>query len=169
MPGDVELPQRVAGQDLQDEFHGPVGYDERWLWIALALLALVVLYYLVSWWITRPRRVRDVRRADVDVPDLQREHLARIDRIEADVHAGVLEPRAGHQQLSEVMRSYVAEVTTLPARTMVLADFRTQAPPELVAALEVMYPPEFGPDDEVARVRFDDAVTRAREVVASWA
>lgn len=166
MPAAADL--LPAGLDLQPEFHGPVAHADRWLWISLVLLALVVLYYAVSWWVTRPPRLRDVARADVDVPDLQREHLARIDRVEADVRAGVLEPREGHQQLSEVMRSYVAEVTTLPARTMVLADFRLQAPPELVEALEVMYPPEFGPDGEMARGRFDDAVARAREVVSTW-
>jgi hypothetical protein len=157
-----------AAAELQEEFSGPVAYADSWVWIALVLLLLVVLYYLWAWWFTRAPRVADVVRPEVDVPDVQRQHLARIDEVEAAVRSGSLEARDGHQQLSEVVRSYVDEVTTLPARTMVLADFRVQAPRELVEAIEVMYPPEFAPDDDLARGRFDDAVGRARRLVTSW-
>ena len=167
----ADLRAATRAQELQDEFSGPIGYSDRWLWIALALLALVVVYYVLAWWFTRKPRPRDLARPGVDVPDVQREHLARIDRVEAEVRAGSLAARDGHQQLSDVVRSYVAAVTTLPARTMALADFRARAPQELVDAIELMYPPEFAPDDpqqSFARSRFDDAVGRARGLVVSW-
>ena len=86
----------------------------------------------------------------------------------AQVHAGEITPRTGHQQLSEVVRDYVAAVTTLPARTMALADFRDRAPGTLVQVLELVYPPEFAPDDDLARELFETAVDRARRLVASW-
>lgn len=161
MPGADELPE---------EFTGPVVYDDRWLWIAIALLVLVVLYYVVSWWLTRAPRVPVVTRAPVDVPDARAVHLARIDELVAQVHDGRLSARSGHQQLSEIVRSWVATVTPLPARTMTLADFRDHAPRELVEAIELMYPPEFAPDadghgDPAA---FDDAVLRSRGLVRSW-
>lgn len=158
----------LAAAELPDEFTGPVAYDDRWLWIAVALGAAVVLYYLLAWWLTRRPRVPRLERAAVDVPDVRRTHLDLIDRIDARVRAGELEPRAGHQQLSEVVRSYVAAVTTLPARTMALADFRARAPHELVAVIELVYPPEFAPDDAIARELFDTAVVRARGLVADW-
>jgi len=157
--------------ELQEEFSGPVAYDDRWLWLVGGLLLLVVLYYLLAWWLTRGPRPQPLARPDADVPDLQQSHLAEIDRVEADVRSGALAARDGHQQLSEVVRSYVAEVTTLPARTMVLADFRARAPRDLVDAIEVMYPPEFAPDDadgSLADGRFADAVGRARGLVSSW-
>lgn len=154
--------------DLPDEFTGPVAYDDRWLWIAVALAAAVVLYYLLAWWFTRRPRVPRLERVDVDVLDVRRAHLDLIDRIDAQVRAGDLAPRAGHQQLSEVVRSYVAAVTVLPARTMALADFRARAPRELVAVIELVYPPEFAPDDALARDLFDTAVTQARGLVADW-
>ena len=153
---------------MPDEFTGPVTYADWWLWLAVVLLALVVAYYLVSWWITRPPRVPTIARPDVDVPSAQAEHLGRIDRVVAQVRAGALAPRDGHQQLSEVVRSYVATVTTLPARTMALADFRERAPQELVDTIEVMYPPEFAPDATLAEDAFDTAVAQARSLVGTW-
>lgn len=155
--------------ELQDEFSGPVGYADRWLWIALGLMLVAALYFALAWWLTRPPTVRSVTRADVDVPSVRGAHLERIDRIAAQVAAGAIAARDGHQQLSVVVRSYVAAVSTLPARTMALADFRTHAPAPVADTIAVLYPPEFAPDDEVARTRFDEAADRARELVTTWA
>ncbi|MFC5728724.1 MULTISPECIES: hypothetical protein [Nocardioides] len=156
-----------AAVELPEEFAGPVAYSDRWLWIALVLAVLVLLYYAAAWWLTRPRQ-GPAAPTDVEAPDARREHLDRIDRIEDEVRTGSLSPRGGHQELSDVVRSYVASVTTLPARTMALADFRARAPKELVDAIELMYPPEFAPDDVVARDRFDDALGQARALVTTW-
>ncbi|MDQ6521966.1 hypothetical protein RB608_00055 [Nocardioides sp. LHD-245] len=164
MPAVAEVVRAAA--DLPEEFAGPVGYADRWLWIGAALAAALVLYYLLAWWLTRPARPPAVERTDV--LDVRRRQLARIDRIEERVRAGELPARDGHQQLSEVVRDYVAAVTPLPARTMALADLRDHAPAALVTVLELVYPPEFAPDEEVARDRFDLAVQQARGLVASW-
>ncbi|MCR1784459.1 hypothetical protein KVF89_18090 [Nocardioides carbamazepini] len=152
--------------ELPEEFSGPVGYADRWLWIAAALAGALILYYLLAWWFTRPPRPPALERTDL--PDVRRQHLTRIDRIDERVRTGDLAARDGHQQLSEVVRDYVATVTTLPARTMALADFRDRAPAVLVEVLELVYPPEFAPDEGVARDRFDAAVAQARGLVGSW-
>lgn len=160
----------VRAVDLQDEFSGPVAYGDRWIWLALLGLVLVALYYLAVVWLTRERTPPGISWAEADVPTAREQHLARIDRIEADVRSGATSARDGHQQLSETVRSYVGTVSHLPAPTMALADFRRQAPPALTEAIELMYPPEFAPDDVgEARERFDDAVGRARRLVSSWA
>lgn len=156
----------VVRADLPAEFSGPVGYADRWLWIAVGVAGALVVYYLLAWWLTRPERPPSVERTDL--PDVRREHLARIDLIDEQVRSGGLAARDGHQQLSEVVRDYVAAVTPLPARTMALADFRDRAPAALVAVLELVYPPEFAPDETVARDRFDVAVRQARDLVGSW-
>jgi hypothetical protein len=160
----------ASAAELQDEFNGPVAYGDRWLWLALLGLVLVALYYLAVVWFTRERSADGVIAwARADVPSARRLHLERIDRIEAGVRVGAVPPRDGHQQLSETVRSYVGEVSSLPAPTMTLADFRRQAPPPLTEAIELMYPPEFAPDDVgEARERFDDAVAKARRLVTSW-
>ena len=160
--------RRADVPGMPGEFSGPVAYADRWLWIGVALVVLVVLYYAASWWLTRPPRPPEVPRREVDLPDVRRDHLARIDALAARVHAGDVDPRAGHQQLSELVRSYVAAVSPLPALTMALADFRDRAPQELVDALALMYPPEFAPDADDPAARFDEAVAASRGLVATW-
>lgn len=152
-----------------DEFTGPVAYGDRWLWLALLGLTLVALYYLAVLWFTRERRVGASGWERADVPSARQQHLERIDRIEAEVRSGRLAAREGHQQLSETVRSYVGAVSPLPAPTMALADFRREAPRALTDAIELMYPPEFAPDEVgQAQERFDQAVLQARQLVASW-
>ncbi|GAA3803686.1 hypothetical protein [Nocardioides panacisoli] len=159
----------TADGDLPEEFHGPVGYSDLWLWLAVAGVALVALYYLAAWLLTRPRPTGPGRWSrTTDVPSARREHLERIDAIEADVRAGRIPARVGHQRLSEVVRSYVEAVSALPARTMALADFRAHAPAPLADAIELMYPPEFAPEPAVAQERFDLAVRDGRRLVTSW-
>lgn len=158
----------VLAIDLPEEFTGPVGYADRWLWIAAGLAVALVVYYLLAWWFTRAPRPAALARPGVPLPDVREQHLARIDQVDARVRAGEITAREGHQQLSEVVRDYVAAVTTLPARTMALADFRDRAPVALVEVLELVYPPEFAPEDAVARDLFETAVTRARGLVATW-
>jgi hypothetical protein len=159
----------LGAADLPKEFHGPVAYGDRWIWLALLGLVLVALYYGAVVWFTRERAPETIAWAPADVPSARQEHLDRIARIEADVRAGRVAARDGHQQLSEAVRSYVGLVTHLPAPTMTLADFRHQAPGALTDAIELMYPPEFAPDDiGEAQERFDDAVGRARRLVTSW-
>lgn len=157
-----------AAVDLPEEFTGPVAYADRWLWIAVGLVVALVLYYLLAWWLTRAPRSPALARPGVPLADVRQQHLARIDQVDARVRAGEITARDGHQQLSEVVRDYVAAVTTLPARTMALADFRDRAPLALVEVLELVYPPEFAPEDAVARDLFETAVGRARGLVATW-
>lgn len=161
---------RAAGEPvpgMPEEFTGPVGYADRWLWIAVALLVLVALFYLAAWWFTRAPRPPAVERRTVDVPDAQRAHLTRIDALAAQVHGGELSAREGHQRLSDLVRSYVATVTTLPARTMTLADFRDRAPAELTETIALMYPPEFAPEPDTVAA-FDEAVAASRRLVVAW-
>lgn len=159
----------VAAADLQDEFNGPVAYGDRWLWFALVALLLVACYYVIVVWVTRDRPLSAVAGDRPDVAGTRRRHLDRITLIEEAVGSGRVSARDGHQQLSETVRSYVGAVSSIPAPTMTLADFRHQAPRPLVEAIEIMYPPEFAPDDVgEAHERFDAAVLKARQLVTSW-
>ncbi len=173
MPGGADVLAAAATEGLPEEFHGPVAYSALWPWLAVAGLLLVAGYYAVALWLTRPRRPMAAGWfGRADVPSLRRVHLERIDRVEADVRAGRLSLRDGHQRLSEIVRSYVDAVSDLPATSMALADFRVAAPRPLTDAIELMYPPEFAPDDAdgpgLAAERFDEALRHARRLVASW-
>jgi len=163
----------AAAERVPRGFSGPVAYDDRWLWLAVAAVALVAGYYLVVLRLTRERgdAADDAPPAVAGSSDARRAHLERIDRVAAAVAAGATSAREGHQRLSGIVRSYVGEVSDLPAPTMTLADLRARADrrPELVEAIELMYPPEFAPEGEGrARELFDEALRRSRELVTSW-
>ncbi|HJQ04442.1 MAG TPA: hypothetical protein VJ872_03305 [Nocardioides sp.] len=148
------------------EFHGPIDYQDRWIWLALLGLLLVGGYYLAVLWFTRTPPPPPPE--PVSLPDVRAEHLGRLDAIEAAVRTGEATFREGHQQLSEVVRSYVEAITPLPARTMTLADFRLRAPRPLADIIEEIYPPEFSPDAGEAAARFEHALGQARGLVSTW-
>lgn len=161
---------RAAGElalvGVPKEFHGPIDYQDRWIWLALLGLLLVGAYFLGVVWFTRTPPPPPPE--PVALPDVRAEHLARLDAIEAAVHSGEATPRDGHQQLSGVVRSYVEAITPLPARTMTLADLRLRAPRPLADIIAEVYPPEFSPDAGEAEALFEHALGQARGLVRTW-
>lgn len=134
-------------------------YDDRWLLLAVGAVTVVVAYYAaVLWWTRRPRE----RRRPVDAEP----HLARLDEVGSAVRSGRMPAREGHQQVSDIVRRHAAQAHGLPARTMTLADLRREGPADLADLVALVYPPEFSPDDDLARTRFEEALRRARELVS---
>ena len=151
-----------------DEFAGPVGYSAVWGWLALAAVLVVVAWYAgVAWW-ARPRR-RPAGERPAPLPDVRQRHLAELDRIEQDVHAGRITARAGYQRTSLTVRTFVTEAGGVPARTMTLTDLRAADQPRLADAVALMYPPEFAPAEaQSSDGHLRDTLGRARELVATW-
>ena len=150
----------LAAGDLQP----PVGYDDRWLLLAVASVLVVAAYYLLAWWLTRPRREPRAKR-----PAAPREQsLAALDRIERSVADRAISAREAHQQISRVVRQFVTAASGLPAETMTLTSLRRGGPEQLAELVAVLYPPEFGPGDEPARRELGTALAQARELVTTW-
>ncbi|VXA93980.1 hypothetical protein [Nocardioides sp. AX2bis] len=160
----------VADLRAVGDVAGPVGYAVPWALVAAGAVLLVVAYVAVVLLATRPRRPGDqvapvagrARRTAREVA------LARLDEVGAAVAAGRTSPRAGHQEVSDAVRGYLAAVTGRPARAMTLADARRDGPEVLAALLAEVYPPEFAPGEVLARDRFAGSLARARELVTTW-
>ena len=166
MPGVVE----AATGGLADGLAGPVDYAAGWAVAAWGLIAAVVIWHAGLLWWGRPRRRRPVPAAasEQDVAALRAEHLARFDAVAAAVAEGSLEPRAGYRARREIARSFGEQPPPVPATTLTLAALRALALPLVVAALEVIYPPEFAPaDHRGGEAAFDEALALVREVVAT--
>jgi hypothetical protein len=156
---------------VADDLAAPVDYSAAWVVVAGVLVAAVLLWNLsVLWWGRPPagRRPTPARPADVD--EVRRAHLDRLDLIEARVRDGSLDLRTAFQQLSATARSFVHEVSDVPATYLTLSELRAAEVPVVVAALDLIYPPEFAPEIGAAGVAtFEEALHRSREVVtASW-
>ncbi len=144
------------------ELQGPVGYDDRWLVLAVLALVLVAAYYAVVLWWTRPRPT-------VAPAPLAREvWLARLDEVESEVASGRSSAREGHQAISRVVRGFVADTAGVPAHTMTLSDFEREGPEQLADVVALVYAPAFAPGDDLSRAELGTALSRARQLVATW-
>ena len=147
------------------EFTGPVGYSSMWVVLAVVLAVLVMAYYVaVAHW-ARLGFEPDVEASALE--EARAEHLRQIDSIEASLRAGRVSLRTAFQELSLTVRSFVDDVTEVPARFMALEDLRDSADPRVAEAIARMYPPEFGPDDTPPK-EFLASLGQARELVTTW-
>lgn len=153
------------------ELADPVAYAPVWSWLAWVLPVVVLLWYAgVTWW-TRDEDASPVparMRARVQAWRARREHLRRLARIEAEVSHGALSAREAHQAVSATVRSFVAAVSPLDARTMNLEQLRAAAPPAVVALVEHAYPPAFRAGHSEAEERLGPALQDARALVEGW-
>lgn len=145
-----------------DELQPPVGYDDRWVLLALLALGLVVVYYAAVLWWTRKRPERTAPAGP------QTGWVGRLDEISAAVARGELTARQGHQEISRTVREFVAEHSGVPAATMTLGDFRDQGPERLAELVALTYPPSFAADEELSVAAFDETAERARTLVTTW-
>lgn len=152
---------------VADELTDPVGYSPLWLWLAVLAVVLVVGWYAgVTLWAHGRRRAPADRRPSSATS--RERALADLDRIAHQVAAGSLPERAGYQQMSQVVRRFVAEMTGLPAQSMALADLRAAGVPGVADAVALMYPPEFAPPPAPQHEPLGHTVARARHLVATW-
>lgn len=151
------------------ELSGPVAYAPGWLWLGLGLALLAAAWPVALWWLTRPRRSRPV--APRTLAATRAEAHAEIARVHRAHAAGELTGRGAHQELSRVVRAFVADGSGWPVDHMGLADLRTatRRDPRLADLTEWvagLQPPSFAPEGtgDVAA-----AADRADALVERWA
>ncbi|WP_404387177.1 hypothetical protein [Humibacillus xanthopallidus] len=149
-------------------FYAPDLYAARWLWIGVGVLALVVLWYVFVWSSTRPRRVRIPARVTPDrLSRLRADYTRQIDLVLGRAARGEITQRAGHQQLSVLVRHFVQEVSGIHAPTMTLTEL-TATGERLTPVSQVvgqLYPGEFGPREAETLAGAGEV---AKQVVGRW-
>jgi len=138
-------------------------------WVILAVLCALVITALIVATLRITRAIEKkvaYRGRPSDLEALKAEFLRSVNDI-ADRHeAGEIGSRAGHHELTGVMRRFVRRTTghdvTSQDLSTLLADQRTRAVGELIADL-------YEPDFALASDRqLSDSVRRAREVIRQW-
>ena len=119
-------------------------------WYALGI-ALIVLALLLRFGFNRLFAVKMDSPFRID--KLRRDCLRQVDKIENAYAKKEIDSRSVHQQMSQVVRRFVHDVTGLETETMVLEDLRTLGRPELTELIREYYEPMF------ARASFVNAGT----------
>ncbi|MDJ1369858.1 hypothetical protein [Gulosibacter molinativorax] len=146
-----------------------VGYSPFWLVLGIAILALIAAFYVLVLLFTagrtKPTKMKAKTEPPVDLEKLQHEGYSKIAQIETASMNGTLDPKAAHEQLSAVVREYVAEATGIPADHMTLSDLRRTELRGTTRAVEQFYPAVFGaePQQDLGK-----SIHMAREVLAGW-
>ncbi|MGN6752318.1 MAG: hypothetical protein ACTHJJ_07155 [Intrasporangium sp.] len=148
-------------------FYAPDPYQERWLWVGVALVGLVMLWYGFVWWATRERPLRQVPGPGTTIEALRRDYLRQIDAVLRRARSGDVSDRQAHQQLSVLVRHFVQEMSGIAAPTMTLTDL-TESGDRLVTVAETvatLYPGEFGTHRAET---LEGSAALARQVVTGW-
>lgn len=145
----------------------PPQYSVAWLILAALCVIVLVVLVLAALRITRGVVSRAAyKRRPSATAALKAEFLRAVNDV-ADRHAaGQIDARAGHHELTGVMRRFVRRTTghdvTSQDVTTLLADPRTRDVGMLIAHL---YEPEFAASSDA---ELSESVHRAREVIRRW-
>lgn len=152
---------------MQDDagFYSPLQYQPQWLWLGLALVLLIGVWYA---WILRPIRKKATAHHTTVVPHLETLRstcLAAINATALEADAGRLPERDAHQRLSFLVREFAEAATGLPVTSMTLEDLHRHDLKELAGGVAGIYPNEFAPLP-VDSVR--QSAAAARQLVLAW-
>lgn len=153
------------------QIFGPERYASGWLISGIAALVAIVLIPAAVVWFTRTRPPKPTPPPPPPDPNQFRaECLAHIADIRRRHGAGQLPDRAAHQELSHVVRTFVAAATNLPIDRMVLSELREQLRNDqrfvsLTGWVELLYPPKFAPDVQRSVA---DTAAEAERLVGTW-
>ncbi len=160
------VPELLA-EPAPPEIIAPPQYSIAWVILAVLCVLVIIALIVIPLRITRGIEQRIAYRSrPSDLEALKAEFLRAVNDL-ADRHeAGDLDARAGHHELTGVMRRFVRRTTGHDVSSQdlatLLADPRTRVVGELIRDL---YEPDFAPSSDRD---LRDSVRRAREVIRSW-
>lgn len=162
---------------MPPEIHDPVSYSVLLL-VAAAILAVLAIGWplavIIGHRLRSPKPEPVVPAAPPPPPPdpvaLRASYLGQIEQIAAAHAAGRLPDRGVHQQLSGVVREFVAEVSAIPVDRLTLAELERQlaTQPQLASLtgfVAELYSPSFAAD--VSRPAAA-SLASARQVVERW-
>ncbi|MDN5685518.1 MAG: hypothetical protein L0G94_02390 [Brachybacterium sp.] len=164
---EVAAAAALLAEPAPPEIIAPPQYSVAWVILAVLCLLVITALIVGTLKITRAIEKRIAYRSrPSDVDALKAEFLRAVNDI-ADRHeAGDLEARAGHHELTGVMRRFVRRTTghdvTSQDTATLTADPRTRDVGTLIADL---YEPDFA---LASGAVLTDSVRRAREVIRGW-
>ena len=153
--------------DLLRFVSGPTPYSAWWLWIALALLGLVIAWYVgVFVWTLPSQRLRRLPVVRTLHARLLRRRFARAVRsIGARYRAGDLTATEAGAQMSRTLRSFLHQATGTRAQYMHLDDIGSS---DLATAAPLFSALNDAQFNSASPVDVGEVGTAAEELILSW-
>ena len=153
--------------DLLRYVDGPLPYSSSWLWIGLALLALVILWYIgvVVWTLPshRLRRIPLVRGLHARL--LRYRFIRSLRAIDKRFRTGDLTPAVAGAQMSRTLRSFLHQATGTRAQYMHVDAIAESDVAEAAPLLSALNEAQFNPGSRVDVCRIGSA---AEELIRTW-
>jgi hypothetical protein len=154
--------------DLLRFVFGPSPYAASWLWFGLALLAVVIAWYVgIFVWTMPAERLRTIPFVrSVHAKLLRRKFVRAIRFIDERHRAGDLSAAQASGQMSRSLRSFLHQVTGTPAQYMHLEHIRSSDLAEAAPLLSALDDARFNTDSPV---EIGEITSTAEELIRSWA
>ena len=136
---------------------------------AVLVIVPVVIFVVIKLTKFKPKkRVKKVvakPKKKYDPATLKQMYLDKVREIEAQYASGVIDMRQAHILLSQCVREYCEEASSVPANALTLREIEKLNKPTLYNLIKEFYEPEFAYDsDKDIKASF----TRAAEVIRTW-
>lgn len=153
--------------DLLRFVGGPTPYASWWLWLALALLAAVIAWYVgVFMWTLPAERLRSIPVIrDLHGKLLRRRFALTIRSVEQRYGAGELSAAEAGAQMSRALRSFLHQATGVRAQYMHLDDIRSSDLAEAAPLLSALDDARF---NDASPVEISRVGAGAEELILSW-
>ena len=153
--------------ELQDMFR------YSWIPVAIAVIVVVVvgvagLVYFIKHKKEKPvEQVAKPQPAPKPVNEVQirDKYCSLIDELEVTYKNGYISNRKAYQQVSEILRQFVFELTGVKVHNFTLEEIKRVNMPNLTQIIDECYAPEFSVDKEG---NIDDTIKKTRMVIREW-
>lgn len=156
--------------DLLGNLIGPTPYSSVWLWLAVALAVLTVLWYVGVFWWTAPGRTRSEPSVigSARMALQRRRALRAIQAVQNHYRAGEMTRTAAAAALGEQVRRFLHDTTGVRAEYIQVPDIPTVSGGVLAPAAPVLADLEDAQFNAGSTVGIDAVSHAAEELVRGW-
>lgn len=167
MPNPTDTSPIEVSVDLQD----PFSYMILPIIILVSVIVVAIIGLLLFEYFKRKKLgIKTVKEKPVvfkpkNKEELQREYLAKIDKVQNAYQSGKMDVRTAHQELSAIVRMFVHEMTGINAQNFSLLELKAHDIFKVSDLIEEFYAPEFALRTDKDTM---NSIHDARTVIQTW-
>lgn len=134
------------------------------------VLIILVFLFTVYFYKKRKKKVKveipQIKKIDVkDINEIQKRYIKKLDELQNELKEEKISIREAYQNLSEIVRYFVYEVTDIEVQNYTLKEIKKLNMPKLYNLIKEYYIPEFA---NISSGNAKESIAKAREVIRKW-